>query len=201
MPELILVPARQGRAQRLEAGNAVRVVNTHGSQVVDTWAFNAVDLVEFMSMEHTRSTIDKMMPDVGEAFLTNKRRPILTIAEDTTPGIHDTLNAACDVHRYHLLGFDGYHDNCTDNLAAALKAIGATATGRTPCPFNMFQNRPWSGGGDKRLFKEPPACKPGDSVTLRAEMDCIVVFSACPQDMNPTNGGMPKDVHYEVMAQ
>ena len=48
---------------------------------------------EFMSMEHTRSTIDKMMPDVGEAFL-NKRRAILTITEDTTPGVHDTLNAA-----------------------------------------------------------------------------------------------------------
>lgn len=197
MPGLILVPARQGRAQPVTAGQCVRIVNTHGSQVVDTWAFNAADLNEFMSMEHTRSTIDKMMPDVGEAFLTNKRRPILTIIEDTTPGVHDTLNAACDVHRYHLLGHDGYHDNCTDNLAAALEAIGKSSGGRTPCPFNMFMNRPWS--TDKRLYKEAPVSKPNDSVTFRAEMDCIVVFSACPQDMNPTNGGMPKDVHYEIL--
>ena len=82
MSELILVPARQGRAQTLKSGACIRIVNTHGSQVVDTWAFNASDLDEFMSMEHTRSTIDKMMPDMGEAFLTNKRRPILTIVED-----------------------------------------------------------------------------------------------------------------------
>lgn len=197
MSGLILVPARQGRAQLMIAGQRIRIVNTHGSQVVDTWAFNAVDLDECMSMEHTRSTIDKMMPDVGEAFLTNKRRPILTIVEDTTPGVHDTLNAACDVHRYHLLGHNGYHDNCTDNLAAALKTIGKSANGRTPCPFNMFQNRPWS--TDKRLYKEPPVSKPGDSVTFRAEMECIIVFSACPQDMNPTNGGTPKDAHYEVL--
>ena len=197
MSGLILVPARQGRAQLMVAGQLIRIVNTHGSQVVDTWAFNAVDLDECMSMEHTRSTIDKMMPDVGEAFLTNKRRPILTIVEDTTPGVHDTLNAACDVHRYHLLGHNGYHDNCTDNLAAALKTIGKSANGRTPCPFNMFQNRPWS--TDKRLYKEPPVSKPGDSVTFRAEMGCIIVFSACPQDMNPTNGGTPKDAHYEVL--
>lgn len=196
MSGLILVPARQGRAQLLSAGQQIRIVNTHGSQVVDTWAFVAEDLNEFMSMEHTRSTIDKMMPDVGEAFLTNKRRPILTIVEDTTPGVHDTLNAACDVHRYHLLGHDGYHDNCTDNLAAALKSVGKSTGGHTPCPFNMFQNRPWS--TDKRLYKEPPLSKPGDSVTFRAELDCIVVFSACPQDMNPTNGGTPKDVHYDV---
>jgi uncharacterized protein len=197
MSELILVPARQGRAQPLTTGQCIRVVNTHGSQVVDTWAFNSADLSEFMSMEHTRSTIDKMMPDVGESFLTNKRRPILTIVEDTTPGVHDTLNAACDVHRYHLLGHDGYHDNCTDNLAAALEATGRSTVGRTPCPFNMFMNRPWV--ADKRLYKEAPVSKPGDSLTFRAEIDCIVVFSACPQDMNPTNGGMPKDVHYEVL--
>jgi len=196
MTDLILVPAREGKAQALSQGESIRIVNTHGSQVVDTWAFNADDLGEFMSMEHTRSTIDKMMPDIGEAFLTNKRRAILTITEDTTPGVHDTLNAACDVHRYHLLGYDGYHDNCTDNLAAALEAIGKSTGGRTPCPFNMFMNRPW--GTDKQLYKEAPVSKPGDSLTFRAEMDCIVVFSSCPQDMNPTNAGLPKDVHYEV---
>ena len=111
MTKLLLVPARKGRAQLLSKDDSIRIINTHGSQVVDTWAFNADDLGEFMSMEHTRSTIDKMMPDIGEAFLTTKRRAILTITEDTTPGVHDTLNAACDVHRYHLLGYEGYHDN------------------------------------------------------------------------------------------
>ena len=53
MSELILVPARQGRAQHLKSGACIRIVNTHGSQVVDTWAFNATDPDEFMSMEHT----------------------------------------------------------------------------------------------------------------------------------------------------
>ncbi len=199
MTERITVPARRGKAHRLDAGRSVRVINTHGSQVVDTWAFNADDMTEFMSMEHTRSTTNKMMPETGEAFLTNRRRPILTLLEDTSPGVHDTLNAACDVYRYQLLGYDGYHDNCTDNLAAALAEIGADAGGRTPCPFNMFMNRPWSAG--RHLGKEPPVSKPGDHVTLRAEMDCLVVFSACPQDMNPTNGpdAVPRDVEYEVL--
>ena len=194
----ILVAARTGKAQTLTTGKRIRIINTHGSQVVDTWAFKEDDLDEFMSMEHTRSTIDKMMPVVGEAVLTYRRRPILTILEDTTPGVHDTLNAACDVHRYNLLGHEGYHDNCTDNLADALEAIGKSASSRTPCPFNMFQNRPWS--TDKRLYKKPPVAQPGESLTFRAELDCIVVFSACPQDMNPTNGGTPKDVHYEVLS-
>ena len=36
--------------------------------------------------------------------MTNRRRPILTVVEDTTPGVHDTTNAACDTHRYLQLG-------------------------------------------------------------------------------------------------
>ena len=28
---------------------------------------------------------------------------------------------------------------------------------------------------------EPPKSKPGDYIVMRAEMDCIIAFSACPQ--------------------
>ena len=35
------IPARRGKAARVSRGQTVRVVNTHGEQVVDTWAFNA----------------------------------------------------------------------------------------------------------------------------------------------------------------
>ena len=62
MSELTKVPARRAKAQRVEAGRQIQVVNTHGTQVVDTWVFNAEDLSEWMSMEHTRATINKMMP-------------------------------------------------------------------------------------------------------------------------------------------
>jgi len=49
-PTLQTIPARRGKATRLSAGEAVRIVNTHGAQVVDTWAFSADDMGEFMSM-------------------------------------------------------------------------------------------------------------------------------------------------------
>ena len=52
-----------------------------------------------MSLEHTRSGIKKLIPVVGESMLTNKRRPILTIMEDTC-GVHDMLMSACDRYRY-----------------------------------------------------------------------------------------------------
>ena len=44
MAPLQEIPARQGRAVRLAKGQRIKLINTHGSQVVDTWAFNAADL-------------------------------------------------------------------------------------------------------------------------------------------------------------
>ena len=196
--KIYTVKARKGVAINLELKEKIEIINTHGSQCVDTWGFNSQNYDEFMSMEHTRATLDKMMPDVGEAFLTNCRRPILTIVNDTSPGVHDTLNAACDIYRYNLLGHKGYHDNCTDNLKNSLKQLGVEKK-FTPCPFNLFSNRPWS--ESKKLYKKPPLCKPGDSFTMCAEMDCIVVLSSCPQDMNQTNGAdqTPKEFNYKIL--
>ena len=73
------LPARRGKAVRLRRGQALKVINTHGQQVVDTWAFNADDLAEFMSMEHLRQVLSRIMPRVGDPLATNRRRPILTL--------------------------------------------------------------------------------------------------------------------------
>ena len=196
--EIITIPARGGKAARVAKGQAVKVINTHGEQVVDTWAFNADDLGEFMSMEHTRPTILKIIADVGDSMVTNKRRPILTIEADTSPGIHDTLMAACDDYRYKLLGCTEYHDNCTDNLHAGMKELGLVPP-EVPSPWNLFMNIPVLEG--KRLDFCEPVTKPGDYILLRAEMDCVVAFSACPQDILPINGAnvTPTEAHFEIV--
>ena len=186
-PSEITIPARMGKAAHVHAGQSVKVINTHGQQVVDTWAFVADGLAEFMSMEHSRTSLAKIMPAVGDSMVTNQRRAILTVVEDTSPGIHDTLLAACDRFRYQLLGVTGHHDNCTDNLASALAELSLTAP-ETPCPWNLFMNIPVGANGD--LSFEPPESKVGDYILLRAEIDCVVVFSACPQDLVPVNGAL-----------
>src|SRR6266446_3397302 len=194
---LIEIPARRGKAARLRRGQTVRVINTIGQQVVDTWAFRADDIAEFMSMEHSRVAIGRVIPTIGDAMVTNRRRPILTLAADTSGGIHDTLFAACDRWRYELLGCTEYHDNCTDNLAAALAELGLRPP-ETPSPLNLFMNIPWTGAG--ALSFEEPKTKPGDYVVLRAEIDAVVAMSACPQDILPINGraGRPTEAHFQI---
>ena len=194
---LIAIPARRGKAAFVDKGQNVRVINTHGQQVVDTWAFRQDDLTEFMSMEHSRTALGRLMPLAGDSMVTNRRRPILNLAADTLGGIHDTLLAACDRYRYELLGCEEYHDNCTDNMAAALAELGLTPP-ETPSPWNLFMNIPVAPDGSVTF--EPPVSRPGDHVTLRAELDCVVVFSACPQDMVPINGVdcVPTEAHFQV---
>ena len=192
------IPARRGKATHLRRGQSIRIVNTHGAQVVDTWAFTAGMLTEFMSMEHTRATLTRLRPKVGDGLYTNRRRKILTMTGDTSRGDHDTLIAACDSERYILLGVKEYHDNCTHNLFAAMQALGLTPP-ECPSPLNLFMNIPWTADG--RLSFDLPTTKPGDRVTLRAELDCIVAMSACPQDILPINGvaGRPTEAHYEII--
>ena len=191
------IPARRGKAAYLARGQSIRIVNTHGNQVVDTWAFTAGMLTEFMSMEHTRATLTRIRPRVGDGLYTNKRRRILTLTQDTSLGDHDTLIAACDRERYQLLGVKEYHDNCTDNLFAAMQARGLTPP-ECPSPLNLWMNIPWTAEGE--LSFAPPTSKPGDCVVLRAELDCVVAMSACPQDILPINRHTPTEAHFEVVG-
>ena len=196
--EVITIPARSGKAGHVSKGQRIKVINTHGEQVVDTWAFNATELTEFMSMEHSRAYFMRLVPRPGDTLVANRRRPILTVEEDSSLGAHDTLIAACDAPRYGLLGYEGYHDNCADNLTAVLAELGLVKP-ETPSPFNLFMNIPWTLEGEFSWGE--PLTKPGDHVVFRAEMDLVIAFSACPQDILPINGRnrQPTEAHYQVL--
>lgn len=195
---LQVIPARKGKAARVSKGQLIRLINTSGSQVVDTWAFNAHNLRERMSMEHTRACLNKILPAVNDSFVTNRRSPILTVVEDTTPGNHDTLMSACDIHRYTKeFSLQEYHDNCTDNLRDALIALGEEGDEYSPSPFNVFMNIPVKDGN--LLSWDPPTTRAGQYITFRAEMDLIIAFSACPNDVLPINGKDSKDAHFQIL--
>ena len=148
-------------------------------------------------MAHTRSFNSTIYPRVGDVLVTNRRRPILTIVEDTSPGLHDTLLCACNRAIYRELGVSDFHRSCEDNLHEALAALGLAVTD-TPNPLNLFMNTPVVEGG--AIDRRPPQSKAGDTVVLRAEMDLVIVFSACPQDITPINGPelTPRDAHFTI---
>ncbi|MGZ4680749.1 MAG: DUF1989 domain-containing protein [Ilumatobacteraceae bacterium] len=191
----VIVPGSHGRAVRVKAGGSVRVVNTHGTQVVDFWAIRADRPEIAMSMQHSRIRWRNLRPRPGDEMLDEERATILTLLEDTSPGVHDTVIAACDPFRYAQLGAAPGHRSCCVNFAEALAELSISRTSPVPAPLNLFMNIPWDLEGN--ITFEPTVSAPGDSVLFRAEVDVIAIASACPMDIVPINGpggGTPVDI-------
>jgi uncharacterized protein YcgI (DUF1989 family) len=194
--ETIHVGAREGRSVAVERGGLFRVVDSEGGQVADMFAFNAEDVSEHHSAMHTRAAVDRLFPRVGESFFTNRRRAILTLERDDSPAVHDMLIAPCDPERYQGLGVDGWHASCQENLKLTMSELGHEGI-CIPQSINLFMNIPVSDDGALRW--EPAPTGAGDSITFRAAMDCIVVVSACPQDIVPINDCNPTAVAIDLL--
>jgi uncharacterized protein YcgI (DUF1989 family) len=120
-----IVRARQGVHAKLNHGQRIRIINPSGHQVVDVWAFPISSVPSWMSMAQSRSKLQKVIPVVNDAFVDTHRQPVLTLVEDTSPGIHDMVFPPCDDWRYIEAGAHG-HDSCAANLRRELAAYTST---------------------------------------------------------------------------
>ncbi|EXJ84650.1 hypothetical protein A1O3_05320 [Capronia epimyces CBS 606.96] len=155
------IPARSSVAVPLRKSQTLTVINTHGTQVIDFWAFqipasapvsaserttSKTSVPIHHSTSHTRASTLHLSPLPNDILVTNRRTPILKLTSDSTPGVHDTLIPACDRARYTELGVpeDTYHASCVDNLHAALATLDLVLPdGSTPPdPLNLFMNVP-----------------------------------------------------------
>jgi uncharacterized protein YcgI (DUF1989 family) len=184
-------------ALRLNRAQAVTLVNTHGSQVVDTWCLAAADLSEYLSVEHTRRMLYRLFAGEGDALYSNRRSALLRLEKDTSDCRHDMLLACCDPWVYKFYGCAPGHANCRDNFIHALAECGIAAP-LVPNPVNFWMNVPVM--DNHRIDLIAPVSKPGDLIVLRALTDVVVIFSACPMDITPVNGDdrTPRSVAYEI---
>jgi uncharacterized protein YcgI (DUF1989 family) len=62
----------------------------------------------------------------------------------------------------------------------------------------LFMNIPWTADGT--LAWAEPVSAPGGYVVPRAEMDLVIAFSACPQEILPINGrtGQTTEAHFTI---
>lgn len=190
--------ASHGTAIRLQSGQSVKITNTFGSQVVDTWVVSAQDPLEYSSMEHTRSVNSSIFLGPGQKIVSNRRAALMTMTADSSPGRHDTQLCPCSAELYQELNAAPDHRSCSGNFHEALSDIGLTLP-FTPASLNLFMNVPITEDG--QILRQPPISRAGDSVTLRAERDVILILSACPQDITPINGAecLPRDIAWQVL--
>lgn len=177
----------------VKAGQYLQIQTIEGKQVADFVAFSADDMAEHVSTAHTRVANMNIVPQMGMSLYTNLRQPIFEITEDTV-GRHDMLVAACDRARYEALDAPG-HASCREALT---EALGEYEVGydRMPDPINWFMNVAIKQKGE--LDVRAPLAEAGDYVLLKALRDTVVAVSACPQDLNDTNGGKPTALRLAV---
>jgi uncharacterized protein YcgI (DUF1989 family) len=193
------IPGGGGAAVRLRRGEALKLINTHGSQVVDTWCLALGDPSEYLSVQHTRRMLGRLFPKEGDTLFSNRRTPLLLIERDTSGCRHDMLFACCDPWLYRHYGCPPGHPSCHDNFLEAIAAQGVM-TPHVPDPVNLWMNVPVA--ENERVTLEPPVSKPGDAIVLRALLDALIVLSACPMDITPVNGAdrTPRPVHYDLLT-
>lgn len=193
------LPAGRGKAVRLKAGQRLKLTNPYGTQAVDFWAFSARDPFEYLSMDHFRSVHSTIHITLDTPLVSTRRRPLVTLVEDTSSGRHDTLLCPCSPELYRQLGAVGFHRSCTTNMHEALGEVGIQMP-VTPPAANLFMCVAVRADGS--LDRLLPSSKPGSYVVLQAEDDLIMAFSNCPQDITPINGEerTPRDCLIEVFS-
>jgi uncharacterized protein YcgI (DUF1989 family) len=175
-----VIPAAEGRAFRIPMGGHIRIETPRGAQAADFFAFNAENIGEWLSANHTWVTTFNVKPRLGDTFISQFRRPMLKFTEDGANGVHDMMIAACDQFRYEFFGHQGHHPSCSENLHLAMRRIGQPIN-HVPQPINFFTHTRVEEDGS--FVSHPNPVPPGAYVELEAQMDLICVVSSCPFDL------------------
>ncbi len=191
-----IVPKNSGGAFVVKKGQRLRVT---GRTVVDFVAFSLDNVRERFDQARTKTNQAKIFVSTGDQLISKLNNPLLTIVEDTfKEGKHDLQKGMCSKKRFELVAkgvarrvfAEGVDMNpqrpeeipdhgCWENLSEALKPWNIPQED-IPSPFNIFQTMridPDTGAMLDTMVRP----KQEAHVDFRAEMDCLVGVSACPQ--------------------
>lgn len=195
--EEVVVPAREGRGVRVSAGQILEVVDLEGQQVGDLVAWQRDDPGEYLSPAHTVSCNASIRLEVGSQLFTNRRNPIFTILADDV-GKHDVIVPCCDRERYARDYGLHDHPHCLGNLHQARDLLGLTVPLHGELAWNVFMHNRVTPEG--KVVTDPASHPAGSKIVLRAELDVVVLLSACPQDLSPCNNFNPTSMKLVVRA-
>jgi urea carboxylase-associated protein 2 len=172
-------------AKRLNRGARLRLVDLKGDACLSMLIFNAERPIERLNVADTLKVQWNAYLGAGRLVLSDMGKVLMSILEDTA-GTHDAFcgasNAAGNARRYGEGDNWGPHPNARDRFLLATAKFGLGRKDIHPC-INWFKGVRIEADGATRLALGPYA--PGRQVTLRAEMDVIVVLTNCPHVLDP----------------
>jgi len=191
-----VLAARAPWAHVVNAGETLEIVDLGGNQAVDCILYDAHDHAHRYSAADTVTAQRNIFLVAGTQLLSNEGVPMMTITA-TTCEYHDTIGGACSRESNTLrYGHHTAHQHaCVDNFLDAGSRHGLTKRDLVS-NINWFMNVPV--GADGTLGIVDGISAPGLAVSVRAEIDVLVLISNCPQINNPCNGFDPTPVQLRV---
>ena len=172
-------------SRRLGRGARLRLTDLHGDACASMLLFNAEQPSERLNVADTVKVQWNAYLGAGRLLLSDMGRVLMSLGEDTAAA-HDAFcgasNERANARRYGE-GFNhGAHPNARDRFMLACAKHGLSRRDVHPC-INWFKGVSIASDGAITLDVGPFA--PGRQVTLRAEMDVIVVLANCPHVLDP----------------
>ncbi len=172
-------------ARELGRGARLRLEDIHGDACAAMLVFNAERPVERLNIADTVKVQWNAYLAPGSMLLSDMGRVLLTLIEDGA-GTHDTFcgasNASSNAARYGSGDNFGPHPNARDRFLLATAKFGLGRRDIHPC-ITWFKGVRIGPEGETGLELGPFA--PGRAITLRAEMNIIVVVANCPHPRDP----------------
>ena len=176
-----------------------KIIDIEGQQGVDFLCYNADDYQERYHAPNTLKAIQTLELTVGHHLYSDIARPIFTIVEDTVGG-HDTIAGCCSEQSNEMLYGVKNSPGCRENFLAALGEHGLGRKDVVP-NINFFCRVPVDASSMIPAVFADGHSKPGDSVTLLANMNALAVISNCPQINNPCNNGEPTPIRVIISSK
>lgn len=172
-------------ARTIRRGTRLRLTDLYGDACLSMMVFNAERTVERLNVADTVKVQWNAYLGAGRLLLSDMGRVMLSVVEDTSKG-HDAFcgasNQASNARKYGD-GFNhGAHPNARDRFVIALAKYGMNRRDIHPC-INWFT--PVEIEADGAIVLDVGPHPAGAHVTLRAEMDVIVVLANCPHVRDP----------------
>jgi len=172
-------------AKRLNRGARLRLVDLRGDACASMLVFNAENPVERLNVADTVKVQWNAYLGQGRLLLSDMGRVMMSLLEDGAE-THDAFcgasNAASNARQYGAGDNWGPHPNARDRFSLALAKFGLGRKDIHPC-INWFKGVKIDSDGAVETQVGP--YPPGRTLTLRAEMDVIVVLANCPHVRDP----------------
>jgi urea carboxylase-associated protein 1 len=183
----------------VKAGQHLQIIDLHGNQAVDTLFYAAHDHTLRYSAQTTVAAQGNVFLTTGSVLRATDGTALMTIVADEV-GNHDTIAGACSKESNTLrYGHHTTHQHaCAENFLAEAAKWGMGKRDIVS-NVNFFMNVPVEADGTLGIVDGLSA--PGKSLTLRADVDTLVLVSNCPQINNPCNGFDPTPVRMVITTR